>query len=514
MSSLASRRGIIQGRNWGLRDLKKLKVRLDAFSDAVIAIILTIMVLDLTPVMKDNWTNYLMLAKEIGVYFISFALVANMWYQHATTFNEIDDMSYRIMLYDFLYLAVLSLTPLATNMMAGNTTRITVIAYGVLSAVVSFTFRLLARAVLHFQYTDKSEMRQVYGKIYGEHNQFYAFLNIGLLVLAYFFPTVVVWFYLAYPVTNLLLSSRDRQQMYDVAQLTPEQRKEYLQLPREQMKAYRKMVDEQNAAAATAAANGQPGATKPAATDWTGVLSHWLDSRIGARPDRDAVTAGPGAADIDRIRQARQEQWEQFVQQQKTIRSAQHTARHTQHDQRHITRDTQKQDADAAERALKLQQAAIDNAAKIAAQRRDAEAADQRAAAKAADQKRKDDEAAQKAAAKATAKAAEQQREAEEDARAAAAETEANRREEERDAQLADAKLAAKQHKIDLKSQRREAKAAAHIAHDQAKAEKKAAKNQDKNAADQPTEQVGAEQTPNSAAADASSAESNSGKQS
>ncbi|ERL65028.1 TMEM175 family protein [Schleiferilactobacillus shenzhenensis] len=490
--------------------MKKLKLRLDAFSDAVIAIILTIMVLDLTPVMKDNWTNYLMLAKEIGVYFISFALVANMWYQHATTFNEIDDMSYRIMLYDFLYLAVLSLTPLATNMMAGNTTRITVIAYGVLSAVVSFTFRLLARAVLHFQYTDKSEMRQVYGKIYGEHNQFYAFLNIGLLVLAYFFPTVVVWFYLAYPVTNLLLSSRDRQQMYDVAQLTPAQRKEYLQLPREQMKAYRKMVDEQNAAAATAAANGQTAATKPAATDWTGVLSHWLDSRIGARSEAGA----PGTADVDRIRQVRQEQWEQFVQQQKTIRSAQHTARQTQHDQRHIARDTQKQDADAAERALKLQQAAIDNAAKIAAQRRDAEAAEQRAAAKATEQKRQDDEAAQKAAAKAAAKAAEQKREAEEDARAAAAETEANRRAEARDAQLADAKLAAKQHKIDLKSQRREAKAAAHIAHDQAKAEKKAAKNQDKNAADQPAEQAAAEQTPNSAAADASSDDSNSGKQS
>lgn len=60
--------------------MKKLKVRLDAFSDAVIAIILTIMVLDLTPVMKDNWANYLVLCKELGVYLISYAFVANMWY--------------------------------------------------------------------------------------------------------------------------------------------------------------------------------------------------------------------------------------------------------------------------------------------------------------------------------------------------------------------------------------------------------------------------------------------------
>lgn len=35
------------------------------------------------------------------------------------------------MLYDFLYLIPLSLTPLATNMMASNTTSITVVAYGI-----------------------------------------------------------------------------------------------------------------------------------------------------------------------------------------------------------------------------------------------------------------------------------------------------------------------------------------------------------------------------------------------
>lgn len=45
--------------------MKKLKARLDAFSDAVIAIILTIMVLDLTPVLKDNISDYLTLAKKL-----------------------------------------------------------------------------------------------------------------------------------------------------------------------------------------------------------------------------------------------------------------------------------------------------------------------------------------------------------------------------------------------------------------------------------------------------------------
>lgn len=144
--------------------MKKLKTRLDAFSDAVIAIILTIMVLDLTPVLKNNWSDYIFLSKQIGIYVISFAFVANMWYQHATLFNEIDDMTYRIMLYDFLFLIPLSLTPLATNMMASNTTRIPVMAYGVLLGVVSACFRLLTSSVMHFEYTDTSKMRQLYRK--------------------------------------------------------------------------------------------------------------------------------------------------------------------------------------------------------------------------------------------------------------------------------------------------------------------------------------------------------------
>ncbi len=223
--------------------MKKLKARLDAFSDAVIAIILTIMVLDLTPVLKDNISDYLTLAKEIGVYIISFAFVANNWYQHATLFNEIDDMSYRIMLYDFLYLIPLSLTPLATNMMASNTTSITVVAYGILVAIVSLCFRILARAVTNFQYTNKSQMREIYTKIYGKHNIYFSLFNVVLIVLGYFFPQIVLWFFLPYPLVYMVFSSNDRQQMYDAAQLTANQREQYLQLPTGELRKFQKLVE-------------------------------------------------------------------------------------------------------------------------------------------------------------------------------------------------------------------------------------------------------------------------------
>lgn len=288
--------------------MKKLKARLDAFSDAVIAIILTIMVLDLTPVLKDNISDYLTLAKEIGVYIISFAFVANNWYQHATLFNEIDDMSYRIMLYDFLYLIPLSLTPLATNMMASNTTSITVVAYGILVAIVSLCFRILARAVTNFQYTNKSQMQEIYTKIYGKHNIYFSLFNVVLIVLGYFFPQIVLWFFLPYPLVYMVFSSNDRQQMYDAAQLTANQREQYLQLPTGELRKFQKLVE--NGLSSTSPDSSTP---SQEASEQAGHHS-WLDRAIN--PENES--AGTSHLDIDEIRQLRRKQWQQFLKDTKT----------------------------------------------------------------------------------------------------------------------------------------------------------------------------------------------------
>ncbi|HAT54384.1 MAG TPA: hypothetical protein DCW31_03945 [Lactobacillus sp.] len=219
--------------------MEKLKSRLDAFSGAIIAIIITIMVLNLHTVLSDSPSAYLSLAKEIGIYLISFFYVANMWYAHATAFDEIDSMTYRIIILDFIFLAALSLMPLFTDMMAANTTRVTVMAYGLLSFVVNFLFRVLAQTIIHFEYTDKSDMAKVYIKIYGFNNRLQSILSISAIALALFKPTWAIIFYLAYPIWNFLSSSSDRQEMYDVEQLTPDQRADFLDFSTADRKAFR-----------------------------------------------------------------------------------------------------------------------------------------------------------------------------------------------------------------------------------------------------------------------------------
>lgn len=238
--------------------MEKLKARLDAFSDAIIAIIITIMVLNISPVLRDSWPHYLSLGKDIGIYLISFIFVANMWYQHGTAFSEIDTMTYRILILDVFFLAALSLMPLFTNMMAENTTTVTVIMYGLLQMLVGFLFRVLAKAIVHLQYTDKKEMQKVYVKIYGDQNLFLNLLVIAGLVIAFFVPVVSLVIYLSYPTIMFLLNSSARQQMYDIERLPEEQQKDYVNLDSAGRRAFNRRNWDNDKAAAKATSAPAP----------------------------------------------------------------------------------------------------------------------------------------------------------------------------------------------------------------------------------------------------------------
>lgn len=248
--------------------MEKLKNRFDAFSDAIMAIIITIMVTDIPPALKDTGQNYLNLANHIGVFLISFIFIANIWYQHATAFSEINTMTYRILILDFIFLALLSLIPPFTNMMASNATRITVTLYGVLQVVVNLLFRYLSKEILHLRYTDRKSMQHVYQKIYGNMNRSLDILSLWDIVVAWFFPKVALIFYLLYPILIFLLNARARQEMYNVEILPEEEQQNVANLDHKELRKFEKA--EQNIM--TSAASNMTSETQK----WL----KWLDENV------------------------------------------------------------------------------------------------------------------------------------------------------------------------------------------------------------------------------------------
>lgn len=262
--------------------MEKLKSRLDAFSDGVMAVIITIMVLAIAPVLHDSWANYLAMGQHIGIYMITFVFVFNMWYQHSTAFAEIETMTYQILIWEVVFLAVLSLMPLFTDMMAENTTRVTVMLYGVTQAVISFLFRGLAKSIVHLQFTTKAEMQQVYQKIYGNANRWLDGLSLVAIIVGYFLPQVALFFYLAYPIMSFFLNADARQQMYDAEALPAEQQKDLAELPASAYVDWRKIADQlydQRAAAAGQGSTPAPSRTEQGSPRWSEWLNRSLDPR-------------------------------------------------------------------------------------------------------------------------------------------------------------------------------------------------------------------------------------------
>lgn len=80
-----------------------LKTRLDTFIDAILAIIITIMVLELPAESWQNHTHISAFFLAVGIYAVSFCFVANIWYQQATLFSQVKQIPRRIVIWEFYF---------------------------------------------------------------------------------------------------------------------------------------------------------------------------------------------------------------------------------------------------------------------------------------------------------------------------------------------------------------------------------------------------------------------------
>jgi len=88
--------------------------RLEAFSDGVLAVIITIMVLELKVPHKDGLPGLLSIAPIFFVYFLSFAFIAIYWVNHHSLIQRIDECDHRVLYANLSFLFASSLLPFFT----------------------------------------------------------------------------------------------------------------------------------------------------------------------------------------------------------------------------------------------------------------------------------------------------------------------------------------------------------------------------------------------------------------
>jgi uncharacterized membrane protein len=196
--------------------------RLEAFSDGVFAIAITLLVLDLSvpastgdglfTAFADQWPSYL-------AYIVSFSTVGAVWLAHSVITEYMDRADYVFFRMNLVLLLIVGFIPFPTRLVAEyirdeDAERVAVTIYGITLLAAAMTVALLWRyAVKHALVTDDTsdeEARALALRIVPTFASYAFFLVIGL-----FLPTVAVVGYLVialafmFPVIRLF-GRRDR----------------------------------------------------------------------------------------------------------------------------------------------------------------------------------------------------------------------------------------------------------------------------------------------------------------
>jgi uncharacterized membrane protein len=131
------------------------KGRLEAFTDAVIAIVMTIMVLDLRSPPGHGFSDLRPLLPKFLVYALSFTFLAIYWNNHHHLMHVVERIDGLVLWANMGLLFSLSLTPAATAWLGehpGDTAP--VVVYGLVLLLSAVAYFLLTRALLRLHSPD------------------------------------------------------------------------------------------------------------------------------------------------------------------------------------------------------------------------------------------------------------------------------------------------------------------------------------------------------------------------
>src|SRR6186997_1390854 len=123
--------------------------RLEVFSDGVIAIIITIMVLELRPPEGSGFNGLRPLIPKVLAYLLSFVLIAIYWNNHHHLFTLVERIDGFVMWSNMMLLFSLSFVPFATAWLGENTGALApVIVYIVVQLLCATSYFAMTRAML------------------------------------------------------------------------------------------------------------------------------------------------------------------------------------------------------------------------------------------------------------------------------------------------------------------------------------------------------------------------------
>ncbi len=182
------------------------KGRLEAFSDGVMAIIVTIMVLELKVPESADWHDLAKLLPKFLSYILSFLMVLIYWNNHHHVFQTVEKVNGNILLTNGLLLFFLSLLPFATAWMGENHFKSKpVILMGIVLFLSAVAYTILSKSIIKSHGQDSTLAKAVGNDVKGKISVLFYLIAIGL---AFFIPYISAGIYLLIAIIWLIPDKR------------------------------------------------------------------------------------------------------------------------------------------------------------------------------------------------------------------------------------------------------------------------------------------------------------------
>jgi uncharacterized membrane protein len=140
------------------------KARLEAFSDGVVAILITIMVLEIHVPSGGDWQALRSIGPTFSAYVLSFVYLGIYWNNHHHLLHTVDRVNGAMLWANLHLLFWLSLVPVATNWMGDHPSEVLPTAmYGVVLLCSAIAFTILVRVIIHAQGSE-SKLKAAVGR--------------------------------------------------------------------------------------------------------------------------------------------------------------------------------------------------------------------------------------------------------------------------------------------------------------------------------------------------------------
>lgn len=191
-----------QEREKGRRHLRN---HIEMFSDAVIAIIITIMLLEV-PVPTGIY-DYGSFAESVGIFLVSFTVAANFWFNHHKNLAVTDELSESIIVADFGFMALLGLLPLLTRWLMEDPSWLASLNYG---GVILFTLLLqegMSYLISYDRMKNKPKTMKFWRRVWLMRLFVVLMVNIIIMCFAIYNPLIGRWIFVAVPIVSFIMRS-------------------------------------------------------------------------------------------------------------------------------------------------------------------------------------------------------------------------------------------------------------------------------------------------------------------